>query len=119
LTKAEKDLTAARQARDKAQTAFDKTDSSYTPVSQPLTQTSTGRRLALARWITRPDNPLTARVAVNHIWLRHFGAPLVENVFDFGLRSPRPAQADLLDSLAVELVEQGWSMKHLHRLMVT
>ena len=81
----------------------DKTDSAYTSVGKPYPETSTGRRLALARWITQPDNPLTARVAVNHIWLRHFGAPLVENVFDFGLRSPRPAHAELLDWLAVEL----------------
>src|SRR6185436_5373846 len=71
-----------------------------------------------------PDNPLAARVAVNHLWLRHFGAPLVENVFDFGLRSPRPAHAHLLDWLARELAsptsqQPTWSMKRLHRLMVT
>jgi hypothetical protein len=58
-------------------------------------------------------------VAVNHIWLRHFSAPLVENVFDFGLRSPKPQHAELLDWLAVELIESGWSMKHLHRLILT
>jgi hypothetical protein len=119
LTKAEKDLATARESRDKAHAALDKTDASYTPASKPFPQTSTGRRLALARWITRPDNPLTARVAVNHIWLRHFGAPLVDNVFDFGMRSPRPPLADLLDWLAVELVEHDWSMRHLHHLMVT
>jgi len=119
LTKAEKDLETARKNLEQARSAREKTDSSYTSVGKPYPPTSTGRRLALARWITRADNPLTARVAVNHIWLRHFGAPLVENVFDFGLRSPRPAHADLLDWLAVEFVEQGWSLKHLHRLMVT
>jgi mono/diheme cytochrome c family protein len=118
LTKAEKDLATARENLEKARSALDKTDSSFTSVGKPYPPTSTGRRLALARWITRDDNPLTARVAVNHIWLRHFGAPLVENVFDFGMRSPRPAMADLLDWLSVELVETGWSMKHLHRLMV-
>lgn len=119
FNKAEKDREKAREDLKKAQTALEKSDSEYTPVGKPYPQTSTGRRLALARWITRADNPLTARVAVNHIWLRHFGAPLVDNVFDFGLRSPRPAQADLLDWLAVELMEHGWSMKRLHRLMVT
>jgi hypothetical protein len=74
--------------------------------------------LALARWIADEQNPLTARVAVNHIWMRHFGEPLVANVFDFGLRSPRPSHVDLLDWLAVELMEHDWSMKHLHRLIL-
>ena len=55
--------------------------------------TSTGRRTALAQWITSPKNPLTARVAVNHVWLRHFGEPLVESVDDFGLRAKPPAQS--------------------------
>lgn len=81
--------------------------------------TSTGRRLSLARWMTSPENPLTARVAVNHVWMRHFGEPLVENVFDFGLRSAQPLHADLLDYLALEFIESGWSFKHLHRLIVT
>ena len=82
-------------------------------------RTSTGRRTALARWMISRENPLTARVAVNHIWLRHFGEPLVETVFDFGRRAPRPEHAELLDHLAVELIESGWSMKHLHRLIVS
>jgi Protein of unknown function (DUF1553)/Protein of unknown function (DUF1549)/Planctomycete cytochrome C len=80
---------------------------------------STGRRLALARWIVDPKNPLTARVAVNHIWARHFDRPLVENVFDFGLRTKAPVQQPLLDWLAIEFVEHGWSMKWLHRTLVT
>ncbi len=81
--------------------------------------TSTGRRTALARWVTSRDNPLTARVAVNHVWMRHFGQPLVESVFDFGLRAPRPEHADVLDLLAYEFMESGWSFRHLHRLIVT
>jgi hypothetical protein len=81
--------------------------------------TSTGRRLALARWIIDPRNPLTARVAVNHVWLRHFGEPLVDEVDDFGRRTARPRHATLLDWLAAELVDSGWSLKHLHRLIVT
>ncbi|MBP3955212.1 PSD1 domain-containing protein [Gemmata sp. G18] len=80
---------------------------------------STGRRLALAKWIGARENPLTARVAVNHIWMRHFGRPLVNNVADFGLRTPAPAQQQLLDWLAVEFMEREWSAKHLHRLIVT
>lgn len=80
---------------------------------------STGRRTALAQWITSRDNPLTARVAVNHVWLRHFGEPLVASMFDFGLRTPRPHNADLLDFLADEFMKSGWSLRHLHRLIVT
>lgn len=80
---------------------------------------STGRRLALARWVTDRRNPLTARVAVNHVWMRHFNQPLVESVFDFGLRAKSPKQAELLDFLAWEFVESGWSFRHLHRLIVT
>lgn len=80
---------------------------------------STGRRTALADWITDRKNPLTARVAANHIWARHFGTPLVATVFDFGRKGAVPTHPDLLDWLAAELIESGWSMKHLHRLIVT
>jgi hypothetical protein len=80
---------------------------------------SSGRRKALAEWITDARNPLTARVAANHIWTRHMGTPLVANVFDFGRKSIAPDNPELLDWLASELVESGWSMKHLHRLIVT
>jgi hypothetical protein len=118
-TKAEKDLKAARDSLEKARKDAEKTDASYTSVAKEYPETSTGRRLALARWLTEERNPLTARVAVNHMWLRHFGAALVENVFDFGLRTPRPALGDALDWLAVELVRHDWSMKHIHRLLLT
>lgn len=80
---------------------------------------STGRRSALARWIASKQNPLTARVAVNHIWMRHFGRPLVNSVVDFGRSGDKPTHPRLLDWLAVELMESGWSMKHIHRLIVT
>jgi hypothetical protein len=82
-------------------------------------RTSTGRRRALAEWITGRDNPLTARVAVNHVWMRHFHAPLVASVFDFGRNGARPTHPELLDWLAVEFMDSGWSMKRLHRLIVT
>jgi hypothetical protein len=84
----------------------------------PFPSQSTGRRTALAGWITDRRNPLTARVAVNHLWTRHFGAPLVPTVFDFGRNGVPPANPALLDWLASELIDSGWSMKHLHRLMV-
>ena len=80
---------------------------------------STGRRTMLANWIVSPENPLTARVAVNHVWMRHFGAPLVDSVFDFGRQAKEPEQLALLDLLAVEFMESGWSFRHLHRLIVT
>ncbi len=90
-----------------------------TPSNAPYSKVSTGRRLALARWIVDRRNPLTARVAVNHVWARHFGEPLVASMYDFGLRTPRPEHHELLDWLAVEFMESGWSFKHLHRLIVT
>ena len=81
--------------------------------------TSSGRRTALANWITDRSNPLTARVAVNHIWTRHFGTPLVDSIFDFGRNGSPPTHPDLLDWLASELIDSGSSMKHIHRLIVT
>ena len=90
----------------------------YSPLGPVYPDTSTGRRLALARWITDARHPLTARVAVNHIWMRHFGQPLVSTVFDFGRNGQRPTHPKLLDWLAAELVEHHWSMKHLHRAIV-
>ena len=86
---------------------------------KPYPSTSTGRRTALARWIVHPQNPLAARVAVNHIWVRHFGQPLVQPVTDFGRQTKRPVQKDLLDWLAAELIANNWRMKPLHRLIVT
>ena len=85
----------------------------------PYPRLSTGRRTALANWIASPENPLTARVAVNQIWMRHMGAPLVDSVFDFGRKSSKPVQHQLLDWLAADFVENNWSMKHLHQLIVT
>lgn len=80
---------------------------------------STGRRTMLAKWIVSRENPLTARVAVNHVWMRHFGEPLVDSVFDFGRQAKEPEHLALLDFLASEFMESGWSFRHLHRLLVT
>ena len=145
--KLEKELAAARTAVEKAEQAVAEPGEAFTrfvgakwtatrfkesrtddpPVTFPAM--STGRRTALARWITDPRNPLPARVAANHIWMRHMGTPLVTTVFDFGRKGNQPAHPQLLDWLASELVEgassgttggvSGWSMRHLHRLICT
>jgi len=116
--------TVAQKKLDEVQAALKKLEASppSTYVKRTLPSyppTSTGRRLALARWISDKENPLTARVAVNHIWLRHFGKPLVPSVFDFGANGKPPSHPALLDWLAAEFMEKKWSMKKLHRLLVT
>jgi mono/diheme cytochrome c family protein len=133
---AESKRKAARDAVAAARKALESPGDAYTPLrgalktpennleteasrNKPFPTTSTGRRSALARWLTDRRHPLTARVAVNHVWMRHFGKPLVPTVFDFGRKGTPPTHPELLDWLAVEFMESGWSLKHLHRLMVT
>ena len=82
-------------------------------------QDSTGRRAALANWLADPKNPLPARVMVNRLWHHHFGRGIVATPSDFGSMGERPTHPQLLDWLAAEFVRQGWSMKAMHRLMVT
>ncbi|WP_367873639.1 DUF1549 and DUF1553 domain-containing protein [Luteolibacter sp. Populi] len=79
---------------------------------------SSGRRLALANWITRDDNPRTARVMVNRIWLHHFGRGLSPTPNDFGYLGTAPTHPELLDWLASEFVAKGWSVKEIHRLLL-
>ncbi|QDT54691.1 Planctomycete cytochrome C [Caulifigura coniformis] len=119
LPEAQKKLETARQAVDASRTALSTTSETYKPLSPVYPERSTGRRAALARWIANRANPLTARVAVNHLWMRHFGRGLVETPSNFGLNGKAPSHPQLLDWLAVELMDNGWQMKHLHRLMVT
>ena len=76
------------------------------------------RRLAFANWIASPDNPLTPRVIVNRVWQHYFGSGIVDTPSDFGANGTMPTHPLLLDWLAVELVENGWSLKHIHRLIL-
>jgi hypothetical protein len=85
---------------------------------EPTSSTS-GRRTALANWVTRPDHPLTARVMVNRLWQNHFGRGIVATPSDFGVQGTSPTHPELLDWLATEFVARGWSQKAMHRLMVT
>jgi mono/diheme cytochrome c family protein len=115
----EKKVEAARKELDAAVVALAQAKESYTPIGKLYPKSSTGRRLALANWIANKENPLTARVAVNHMWLRHFGKPLVPTVVNFGLNGKPPTHPELLDWLASEFMENNWRMKAMHRLMVT
>lgn len=112
VQEAQKQLTAAT-------TALTQATEGYHSVGKVYENRSSGRRTALGRWIGSRENPLTARVAVNHLWMRHFGRPLVPTVFDFGMNGKAPTHPELLDWLAVEFMESGWNLKALHRLMLT
>jgi cytochrome c553 len=79
---------------------------------------STGRKLALARWLTQRDHPLTARVMMNRLWHHHFGRGIVATPNDFGRNGQQPTHPELLDWLAVEFVDRGWSLKQMHEVMV-
>ena len=85
---------------------------------KPDAEAPSGRRTALAKWLTRPDHPLLTRVAANWIWQHHFGEGLSRTPGDFGLMGDTPSHPELLDWLATELVREQWSLKKLHKLMV-
>jgi hypothetical protein len=95
-------------------------DDGGTPVEMPPADGRTsGRRLALAKWLTSGRHPLTARVMVNRIWHHHFGRGIVTTLDNFGKTGEPPTHPELLDWLAVEFVEKGWSIKQMHRLLMT
>ncbi|WP_245276413.1 DUF1549 and DUF1553 domain-containing protein [Methylocapsa aurea] len=99
---------------EEVQPAFPEALTAEKPVIAP-TSTSSGRRTALANWLTSPQNPLTARVYVNRVWNEYFGKGIVATVSDFGKAGDKPTNPELLDYLADTFVKNGWSVKTLHR----
>ncbi|HYP58321.1 MAG TPA: DUF1553 domain-containing protein, partial [Beijerinckia sp.] len=99
---------------DEVQPAFPEAYTGETPDIEP-SATSSGRRLALAKWLASPTNPLTARVYVNRVWNEYFGKGIVATVSDFGKAGDKPSNQELLDYLAYKFVSDGWSVKKLHR----
>ena len=89
-----------------------------TEIPRPDGRTS-GRRLALAEWLGSTENPLTARVIVNRVWHHHFGRGIVGTLDNFGKMGDQPSHPELLDYMAVEFMKRGWSLKQLHRFMMT
>ncbi len=89
------------------------------PDGTPLAFDIVGRRLSLAQWIASPTNPLTARVMVNRIWQGHFGQGFAGNPNNFGATGKKPTHPELLDWLATEFIERGWSVKAMHRLLMS
>lgn len=94
-------------------------DTEYVFPSAPDNAGTTWRRRGFAEWLVSPDNPLTARVMVNRLWQHHFGEGIVRTPSNFGKMGETPSHPELLDWLAVEFVERGWSLKAMHRLMLT
>jgi len=107
--------------REEVQPGFPECLDRGAPLIQPPPgdNDSTGRRSALARWLTRPDHPLTSRVIVNRLWQHYFGQGIVSTPNDFGTMGEKPSHGELLDFLAADLVAHDWKLKQLHRAIVT
>lgn len=108
-----------REKLDAARAELSKEPGTHEPVHAGYPATSSGRRTALAKWITSTSNPGFARTLVNHVWSRQMGRPFVKSMFDFGLNGPQPEHQRLLDWLSVDFADRGYSLKSLHRLIAT
>jgi hypothetical protein len=107
-----------RRVKKEVQPGFPECLDPPVPEIKPL-PSSSGRRAALARWLTRPDHPMTSRVIVNRLWHHYFGKGIVATPNDFGNMGQAATHPELLDFLATELVAKGWKLKAIHRLIVT
>jgi mono/diheme cytochrome c family protein len=113
------DCEQPKQALEPAELGVLTKDRSVTIAAKNPDLVSSGRRLAYANWLTSGEHPLLARVMVNRVWKHHMGRGIVETSGDFGFLGTRPTHPQLLDWLATELTQQGWSLKQLHKLIVT
>ncbi|MCB1232210.1 MAG: DUF1553 domain-containing protein [Verrucomicrobiae bacterium] len=119
LAAAKKDLATATKAVAAAEKAVgEPLTTKFKPRQATYPDRSNGRRLAFANWLADKANPLTARVAMNHLWLRHFGQAIVPTVNEFGGNGREPTHPALLDWLAAEFMDSGWSFKAMHRKIV-
>lgn len=113
------DCEQPKQALEPAELGVLRKDRSVSIAPKNPDLASSGRRLAYANWLTSGEHPLLARVMVNRVWKHHMGRGIVETSGDFGFLGTRPTHPELLDWLATELTQQGWSLKQLHKLIVT
>ena len=107
-----------RRPKQEMKPAFPECLDKTPPTIEPLPQSS-GRRRALALWLSRPDHPLAGRVIVNRLWQQYFGTGIVGTPSDFGVMGRKPTHPEIIDLLATELVDKGWSLKTIHRLIAT
>ena len=98
---------------------FQNSQTPYTPKTPWPEAQKTGRRLAFAKWLTQPDHPLTARVMVNRIWKHHFGTGIVRTLDNFGKAGAHPTHPELLDWLTTQFTQNNWSLKYLHKIIMT